>query len=87
MATSAAARTAARAEREQQILDHARAAPMAPRWIFTLQGWNTYVREMIKRPELADSAPLGTPVTSDDPACATTGTCCLSPIHHSMRRC
>ncbi|MEV0175415.1 ATP-binding protein [Streptomyces sp. NPDC050803] len=67
MATSAAAPTAARAEREQQILGHARAAPMAPRWIFTLQGWNTYVREMIKRPELADSAPLGTPVTSDDP--------------------
>ncbi|MGW5248314.1 ATP-binding protein [Streptomyces sp. NPDC004129] len=67
MATSAAARTAARAERERQILDHARAAPMAPRWIFTLQGWNAYVHEVIERPEIADSAPLGTPVTSDDP--------------------
>ncbi|MFJ9352589.1 hypothetical protein [Streptomyces sp. NPDC101237] len=44
-------------------------APMAPRWIFTLQGWNAYVHEMIKRPDLADSAPfdIDTPVTSDDP--------------------
>ncbi|MFF8352960.1 ATP-binding protein [Streptomyces chartreusis] len=66
VATSTSARAAARAERERQILDHARAAPMAPRWIFTLQGWNAYVHEMIKRPDLSDSAPLGTPVTSDD---------------------
>jgi hypothetical protein len=67
VATSTAARGAARAERERQILDHARAAPMAPRWIFTLQGWNAYVRETIKRPDLDDCAPLGTEVTSDDP--------------------
>lgn len=67
MATSTAARGAVRAERERQILDHARAAPMAPRWIFTLQGWNAYVRETVKRPDLDDCAPLGTKVTSDDP--------------------
>ncbi|MBT2508516.1 ATP-binding protein [Streptomyces sp. ISL-98] len=67
MATSTAARATARAQQERQILDQARAAPMAPRWIFTLQGWDAYVHEMIRRPDLADSAPPGTPVTSDDP--------------------
>ncbi|MFH9009016.1 ATP-binding protein [Streptomyces afghaniensis] len=65
MATST--RSTARAQREQQILDQARAAPMAPRWMFTVQGWNAYVNEMIQRPDLTNAAPLGTPVTSDDP--------------------
>jgi len=67
LATSTTAHSAARAQREQQILEQARAAPMAPRWIFTLQGWDAYVHEMVQRPDIANSAPLGTPVTSDDP--------------------
>lgn len=68
MATSGAAtRNATRVQRERQILEQARAAPMAPRWIFTLQGWDAYVHEMVRRPDLENCAPLGTPVTSDDP--------------------
>ncbi|MFE6156180.1 ATP-binding protein [Streptomyces sp. NPDC057889] len=55
-----------RAELDRQILDQARAAPMAPRWIFTLQGWNNYVHEVIERPDLAAFAPPGTPVLSND---------------------
>jgi hypothetical protein len=67
VATSAATRNTARVQHEQQILDQAQAAPMTPRWIFTLQGWDAYVHEMIQRPDLANSPPLGTPVSSDDP--------------------
>ncbi|GCD48425.1 AAA family ATPase [Streptomyces paromomycinus] len=55
-----------RADRDRQILDRARAAPMAPRWVFTLQGWNNYVHEMVELPDLAASHPPGTPVLSDD---------------------
>ncbi|MHB6904004.1 ATP-binding protein [Streptomyces sp. DB-54] len=60
-------RAAARTQREQQVLAQALRAPMTPRWIFTLQGWNAYVREDLKAPDLQDCAPAGTKVVSDDP--------------------
>ncbi|MEK2479065.1 hypothetical protein [Streptomyces noursei] len=60
-------RAAARTQREQQVLAQALRAPMTPRWIFTLQGWNAYVREDLKAPDLQDCAPAGTKVASDDP--------------------
>lgn len=61
--TAAATRTSAL---DRQVLARVRTTPLLPRWVFSLKGWNWYVREKVERPELAEADPIGA-LLPDDP--------------------
>lgn len=58
--------TTRRTPREEQVLAHAQTAPLRLRNLFTLDGWNRYVREEVERPDLATFSPAGFPVADND---------------------
>lgn len=67
MRSATAARMEARTEREKRLVLEVQSAPMHPQWMFSLHGWNSYVREKIDAPVLSDSPPPRTPLPLNDP--------------------
>ncbi|MEV7026630.1 ATP-binding protein [Kitasatospora sp. NPDC093558] len=57
---------ARRAALDERVLTHAQTTPLLPRWLFTLDGWNSHVREKVERPDLATCSPAGFPLSHDD---------------------
>jgi hypothetical protein len=54
------ATTALQKQQEERALQRAQLAPMRPEWIYRRQGWNSFTREDIAQPDLADHPPLPT---------------------------
>ncbi|MFI2740998.1 ATP-binding protein [Streptomyces sp. NPDC018711] len=54
------ATTALQRQQEERALQRAQLAPMRPEWIYRRQGWNSFTREDIAQPDLADHPPLPT---------------------------
>ncbi|MEU4924707.1 hypothetical protein AB0G29_35800 [Streptomyces parvus] len=47
-------------QQEERALQRAQLAPMRPEWIYRRQGWNSFTREDITQPGLAEHPPLPT---------------------------
>ncbi|MFG3490001.1 ATP-binding protein [Streptomyces sp. NPDC047972] len=54
------ATTALQKQQEERALQRAQTAPMRPEWIYRRQGWNSFTREDIAQPDLADHPLLPT---------------------------
>ncbi|MFJ3975900.1 ATP-binding protein [Streptomyces sp. NPDC090021] len=54
------ATTALQKQQEERALQRAQLAPMRPEWIYRRQGWNSFTREDIAQPALAEHPPLPT---------------------------
>ncbi|MFB7407346.1 ATP-binding protein [Streptomyces sp. NPDC056202] len=54
------ATTALQKQQEERALQRAQRAPMRPEWIYRRQGWNSFTREDITQPDLAEHPPLPT---------------------------